>query len=205
MKHLPLPLAATILIAGLAPQAQADDYAAMLQYLATTTISDNVLSGAQGVIGVNMAAGDHNLQANDRLIVSSPSGIGVMESRQSIKNVSGTVPDVATARIEGNALAGAGGVVSINQASGVANIERNAVAIAPIVIQREWASLADIHADSGASSKTHPAGPSKSIRSVAVEETALQGFEGVVQLNQIAGSGNLTGNTVIMSVSPALR
>jgi hypothetical protein len=37
-------------------------------------------------------------------------------------------------------------------------------------------------------------------RSVAVEATALQGFEGVLQLNQIAGSGNSTGNQFGLSV-----
>ena len=37
-------------------------------------------------------------------------------------------------------------------------------------------------------------------RSVAVEATALQGFDGVLQLNQIAGSGNATANQLSISV-----
>jgi hypothetical protein len=35
---------------------------------------------------------------------------------------------------------------------------------------------------------------------VAVEASALQGFDGVLQLNQIAGSGNATANQLSISV-----
>jgi len=46
----------------------------------------------------------------------------------------------------------------------------------------------------------HPAGKTAS-RNVAVEATALRGFEGVLQLNQIAGSANSIGNQLVLSVS----
>jgi hypothetical protein len=35
-----------------------------------------------------------------------------------------------------------------------------------------------------------------------VEATALRGFEGVLQLNQIAGSANETGNALTLSLPP---
>ena len=34
----------------------------------------------------------------------------------------------------------------------------------------------------------------------SVDSTALQGFEGVLQLNQVAGAGNDTGNVLSMSI-----
>ena len=37
---------------------------------------------------------------------------------------------------------------------------------------------------------------------MAVEATALRGFEGVLQLNQIAGSANEIGNVLTLSVVP---
>ncbi len=40
-------------------------------------------------------------------------------------------------------------------------------------------------------------------RSVAVESTALQGFGGLLQLNQVAGSGNATNNQFGLSVQPS--
>ena len=46
-----------------------------------------------------------------------------------------------------------------------------------------------------------PAGRTAS-RNVAVEATALRGFEGVLQLNQIAGSANEIGNVLTLSVVP---
>ena len=124
-------LLTTVLIAGLTGSVQADDYDAMLHYLTSTNISDRAMSGASGVIGINMAAGDFNLQSNDRVIVGGPHGSGSVEGKQSIQGVMATEPDIASARIEGDALAGVRGVVSINQASGVANIERNTMTITP--------------------------------------------------------------------------
>ena len=47
----------------------------------------------------------------------------------------------------------------------------------------------------------NPAGRTAS-RKVAVEATALRGFEGVFQLNQIAGSANDTGNVLTLSLAP---
>lgn len=198
-------LITTTVIASLAGPVQADDYDAMLHYLTSTSISQHALSGASGVVGINMAAGDFNLQSNDRVIVGGARGTGSVEGRQSIQGVMATEPDIASARIEGDALAGVRGVVSINQASGVANIERNTMTITPQQIQPGEADLPALQADSNTSSRARSTGTSRSLRAVAVEDTALRGLEGVVQLNQIAGSGNVTGNHLIMSVTPALR
>lgn len=203
MKGIALPV--SILLGSLAAPLQADDYSSMLQYLNTTSIGDRALSGATGVVGINMAAGDFNLQANDRGIAIGDRASVLMDANQTLRHIRGTEPDIATARIEDRALEGVSGIVSINQASGVANIERNAVAIAPHVIQRGVTELSDISLEASAPKAARSEGPSTSMRSVAVEDTALRGVEGVVQLNQIAGSGNVTGNTVIMSVTPALR
>lgn len=206
MKRFSLISSAVIAsLSVLVAPAQADDYAAMLQYLTHTNIGQHALSGAKGVIGINMAAGDFNLQSNDRVVVSGFNTSTSIGGEQSITGVMATEPDVATARIGGHALADVRGVVSINQASGVANIERNTMIITPQQIQPGEAELSAIQAESGAPHGVRSSGSSKTLRSVAIEETAMQGLEGVVQLNQIAGSGNVTANHLIISVSPALR
>ncbi len=43
-----------------------------------------------------------------------------------------------------------------------------------------------------------PGASANASRSVAVEATALQGFNGVLQLNQVAGSGNATSNQLAL-------
>ena len=192
---------ATALVAG---QARAgDDYAEMLGYLAQTRIEDGVLAGASGAIAVNMAAGDLNQQANLRaLAVGEVADVQMGAAQKRSDDVYDT-PRIASATIGGSALAGASGIASINQASGSGNTEQNAVALllAQQGIRETPDSLLSSSVSASAEQKftPNPAGKTAS-RKVAVEATALRGFEGVLQLNQIAGSANQTGNVLTLSL-----
>ncbi len=116
-------------------------------------------------------------------------------------------PSHASARIGGDALAGASGIASINQASGSGNAEYNAVAL--LLAEQGIRETPDSQLSSSVSASAelqpapNPAGRTAS-RNVAVEATALRGFEGVLQLNQIAGSANETGNVLTLSLAPGL-
>ncbi len=193
---LPLPLSAQ----------GADDYASMLSYLNHSRLDGRALSGADGAIVVNMAAGDLNLQANLLGIASGDNAQVAIDARQQHANNRVRADGALDARasIGGQALSGATGVAMINQASGNANATLNVVT-ATLAQQGIRETNDEALAASGALASaggqgTAVRGGSAGTRSVAVEDTALQGFDGVLQLNQIAGSGNTTANYLGMSV-----
>ncbi|EED40101.1 conserved hypothetical protein [Stenotrophomonas sp. SKA14] len=197
MKALAWPLLAVIA----APlSASADDYSGMLAYLDLTRIEGRALAGASGAIAVNQAAGDFNLQANLRGIARAERA-EVAISAQQLQNGNRVLSASlhAAAHIGGEALAGASGIASINQASGSANTTLNVVSATlarqgiretdDTALAAEGSALAGGRdgVDRGAATGT---------RSAGVASTALRGFDGVLQLNQIAGSGNDTANVL---------
>lgn len=199
--------ALALCIAAVLPrEAAADDYTAMLGYLADSRIEDRAFAGAQGAIAINQAAGDHNLQANLHSLAQGDRASATATARQYSNDIRtrGALPDTARAVIGGDAFRGAGGLVSINQASGAANAELNVVT-ATLANQgiREAGDARLASADLASAGPRAPAVQDDSdpaTRHVAVERTALHGFEGVLQLNQIAGAGNTTDNALVISV-----
>lgn len=196
-------------ICCVAPRAHAgdDDYARMLAYLATSRIDGNALAGASGATAVNLSAGDFNQQANLRAFAAGGS-VQLHAGQQQRDNV-GTAPDVASASIGGHALASASGMTSINQASGTANAQLNAIA-AGLAAQgiretTDGALSAAVSASAGGQQAGDAAAAAGSSRSVAVESSALRGYQGVLQLNQAAGSGNRTGNQLVLSLPATPR
>ena len=181
---------------ALAPlQAHADDYTGMLAYLDVTRIDGRALAGANGAI-----AGDLNLQGNLRGIASGARADVAINAQQ----VQGgnrvlSAPLHARADIGGDALAGASGIASINQASGIANTTLNVVSATlarqgiretdDTALAAEGSALAGGRDDAGR-------GVATGTRSAGVASTALRGFDGVLQLNQVAGSGNDTANVL---------
>ncbi|WP_372017197.1 hypothetical protein [Pseudoxanthomonas sp. 10H] len=195
--------AGALLAAGRAPAA--DAYADMLGYLAQTRIEDRALAGSTGAIAVNMSAGDLNQQANVRAIAIGDAAMAHADVRQQRSDDVHDLPREASATIGGAALSGASGIASINQASGSGNAEYNAVAM--VLAQQGIRETPDSLLSTGVAASAerqpppNPAGRTAS-RNVAVEATALRGFEGVLQLNQIAGSANATGNVLTLSLPP---
>lgn len=118
-----------LLLLGATPLgALADDYSGMLAYLNVARIDGNALAGASGAIAVNQAAGDLNLQANLRGIAHGGlADVAISAQQLQRGNRVLSAPMEASALIGGNALAGASGIASINQASGIANTTLNVV------------------------------------------------------------------------------
>lgn len=184
-------------------QSAPDSYAGMLSYLSTNSrIDGDALSGASGSIKVNQAAGDLNLQANLHSLANGRQADADVHARQQGQSNVFHAPMQAAASIGGNALAGASGIASINQASGGGNTELNAVS-ATLAAQGIREASDDAMASSAAlaSAGEQPvANDPRTSRRVGVEASALRGFDGVLQLNQIAGSGNATENRLSLSV-----
>jgi len=189
---------------GPAAPACADEFSAMLGYLTQSRMDGDAFTGASGAIAINLAAGDLNQQANLRAIAVGARGTAGVDARQSRSRDMATAPDSATAVVAGNALAGASGIASINQASGAGNASFNAVSLAlaqqGIRETDDDGSLSAAFASAGQQHGFEHGGATGGRRVASVESTALQGFEGVLQLNQVAGSGNDTGNTLAMSI-----
>ena len=189
-----------LLLAAVPWATRADDYGGMLAYLDVAGIDGHALAGATGAIAVNQAAGDLNVQANLRGIAKGDRtdvAINTRQLQQGNRVLSG--PLQATAFIGGDVLAGASGIASINQASGIANTTRNVVSATlarqgiretdDTALAAEGSALAGGRDDTGR-------GVATGTRSAGVASTALRGFDGVLQLNQIAGNGNNTANVL---------
>lgn len=188
---------------GAHAQSTPDDYSRMLSYLSSESrIEGTALAGATGAIAINQAAGDFNLQANMHSFASGQHAKADVRAAQVQQNNLSNAPMHASAIISGAALAGVSGIASINQASGSANTELNTVA-ASLAAQgiREATDEAMSSSSAFASAgEQYVVNDPRTTREVGVESTALRGFEGVLQLNQIAGSGNATENVLSISV-----
>jgi len=194
---------ALLLVGAAQAQSRPDSYIGMLSYLsADSRIDGNALAGADGSIKVNQAAGELNLQANLHSMANGNQAASSVRSLQQRQANLYNTPMQASAVVGGNALAGASGIASINQASGGGNAELNSVnaTLAAQGIREasdEAMTSSEVLASAGGQSiVTDP----RATRRVGVEESALRGFDGVLQLNQIAGSGNATENRFSISV-----
>ena len=181
-----------------APQALAQDaYAAMLGWLTDSRIDGQALSGAQGSIKLNQAAGDLNAQLNAHALARGQNALSQVDATatQSGNAYQGPADGQARATLAGSALAGASGLASINQASGQANGQANLVGLSqgqgsPQLAAPRSAPLPAADAR----------GRAALLRHAAVEADALRGFSGVLQLNQIAGSSNVVENRLGLHV-----
>lgn len=206
--HRALGCAASVLVmclAGPACAQSASDYDGMLSYLANSRIGDQAFQGATGALAVNMAAGDLNLQANLRSIANGGRAAADIVSVQRLRGNRFNPPLHAVASIGDSAFGGASGLLSINQASGSANAELNTVSATLAqqgIREATDAALAASASSASAGGRTsrESSVPATGTRQAAVEATALEGFNGVMQLNQIAGSGNATSNQFGLSV-----
>ncbi|MDO6565015.1 hypothetical protein Q4488_16665 [Amphritea sp. 1_MG-2023] len=167
-------------------------------------ISDFALEGSRGVIGVNIVAGDANAQLNARaLAVSIGQGVGAsarIKVSQHVGFPSGGA-DSAVSLIEGDSFSNASGLISVNHASGSGNAQLNDVAIGfalgGVAVTESELNLTvtgqPVALSENSSTMQH--------REVSIGEGAFNGSSGLVQINQLAGSGNATRNSFGLSVS----
>jgi hypothetical protein len=99
------------------------------------TVTDDVLSGAAGNIGLNVAAGVGNGQSNALAASVNTSGrvanASADSDQNSLFNFIVVLDDLdATATLDGNALSHAIGNIGVNIAAGSGNLQHNGLAIA---------------------------------------------------------------------------
>lgn len=182
---------------------QQDDYASMLGYLAAVSrIDGQAFSGSGGAVRINQAAGDLNLQANLQGMAVGQQARVQLEVWQRHAGDSATAPLRATVAIADGAFTDASGLYSINQVAGSGNAQFNTVAatLARLGIQEADDAAMATDAAMPAGGAPSPLGQPGALRKAEVSASAMLGFRGVLQLNQIAGSGNETGNRLEISV-----
>jgi hypothetical protein len=169
-------------------------------------IGDTAGHHASGRIAINQAAGTGNAQANLAAIALTPDGLGVigLQSRQAV--FAGDRNRDASARIDGGALRGSDGLLSINQVAGAGNAQANVIGIgqgsaglaglllAQGVAGLEDAALASIAGDAPAEGTT----TATPLREAVITGDALRDSRGVVQINQTAGVGNRSANAIVL-------
>lgn len=189
--------ASGVLLVLIAPFAWADS--GVGGFANQNVIDTAALSEARGSIAVNMAAGDFNLQANALgIAIGRNGGIGLTSIRigQLAHGNQAPEPAASLVAVRDQAFANAVGVISLNQASGVQNLQANVVGItigagplaASDALLAQTASPAEPPADGG--------NTTRGVRQILVGEEAFANARGIVQVNQSAGSRNLTSNAL---------
>ncbi|WP_304640838.1 adhesin [Pseudomonas sp.] len=157
--------------------------------------------GVSGNTAVNQAAGNGHQQANVRMITLGTRSGASLTIEQS-PGALGTLPENldASALIQGQSFVQSSGVTGINQTAGIANQSLN-------VFRMALGSAPESVTDSVLSQSTSAATPAASFgvaegeRIVDISDTAFVGSRGVVQLNQSAGVGNRTTNSLSIRVA----
>lgn len=194
-------------ISAFAQTAGADSYAAMLSYLDSNVIGGNALQNTQGISSVNSAAGNANLQANLHAFALGTQAEAQIQAQQHERSATPAATLDASATIGGHAYDYGQGIASINQVSGNGNTQLNGVATTLATQGIREATDGTLSAAVSASAGGQPSSNSHAqaggTRSVAVDSSAMEGFNGVMQLNQVAGSGNASDNLLLLSASPS--
>lgn len=171
-----------------------------------SVINSSDVSGNRGTATVNVSAGDLNSQANVGVIaVGLDAGKNFTRPiiDQKIQKIKNQTPDKAVASITGNAFSNSSGWTAVNQISGQANMQANIMVIS-IGGEYEVDAVGDdllAQSFSGAGVNGSPSANQRHERAASIDDSALRGMTGVVQLNQTAGARNATSNTFVFQVT----
>lgn len=206
----PMPTAATAVIVD----GQTSEYntATNNTVVNDASVTDS-LGGASGNIGVNVAAGDNNQQANaaaiavaDADFVFAQAGIGVNQRNQgnSVTNIG--VPNDASLTNSANSTSGS---LGINIAAGNSNQQKNDMAIASASKAPNAAASVAVYQDSSynnvsnidlaASSSYYKYQPRVPVANNAVMTNSLVGVSGNAHVSLAAGSGNQQNNSLAIA------
>lgn len=174
----------------------------------TVTAGDNTLANASGNIGLNMAAGDYNVQENAAVISSAESldGSGAAEAGSfSLQNLydngfNDTSYDLQNTEISNSVTIGAGlgngadGNLGVNGAAGAFNIQKNALVIATVTGGNLAEATAGTLQDVENNSSVH-----EDITNDVSIGSSLIGASGNIGVNLASGVGNLQLNTLTIA------
>jgi hypothetical protein len=163
-----------------------------------TTIGGDAFRNAGGVTQLNQAAGVGNEQINAATI--DPHGRVTIHLEQSTDAIG---PGGASVTIDGHVGANATGLISINQVSGVGNAQANLFVIGTEI---NGSGVGDaLLAQTMVTQKTSSSTPaSNGKRQITIDSAAFSAAHGILQLNQTAGAGDSTINSMTLKIQPGL-
>ncbi|CAI8830733.1 MULTISPECIES: hypothetical protein [Pseudomonas] len=154
----------------------------------------------QGNLTVNQAAGDQQQQANARAFAIGHGASANTQIRQRLRSP-GDPAIAAQANIQGNAFSQGSGALGVNQSAGASTQQANALRIS---ISAQPQSIDDsvlMQQNVALLNNSDPADAAPGYRQVTTSDQAFTGSRGVIQLNQSAGVGNRTANTLSIRVA----
>lgn len=161
---------------------------------------DNSGAQYQGNFSVNQAAGDLQQQANARAIATGREAAASTQIRQRQQSI--VDPNMgASASIQGDAFSHGSGALGVNQSAGASTQQANALRIS---LSSQPQSIDDsvlLQQNVALINSSDPTDTSPGYRQVTTGDQAFTGSRGVIQLNQSAGVGNQTANTLSVRVA----
>ena len=159
-------------------------------------IEPNTLNEASGFVGVNVAAGDNNIQANNTSIALGKNAQTL--NRSFMQTTASADTGSASVSMGANTLTNARGLISVNQVAGAGNAQLNDIALA-------FGDNIQMLSDISLSIRPPAANNSNDTdelnnKTVYLDNNSLKGASGAIQLNQIAGNGNIAVNRVSMPI-----
>ncbi|VVE41083.1 hypothetical protein [Pandoraea soli] len=167
------------------------------------TLGTGALANANGNIGVNVAAGADNAQANNVAIASLNAqpvyASAQVFANQSSRGSASISQFYVNASVGDNALAGATGNVGVNVAAGVGNVQQNGLAAAVSQSGFGWykGGAANSTAQTDQSASMHASGDF--IANASLGNGALSWASGNIGVNVASGIGNVQSNSLAVS------
>lgn len=208
----PFGLAACLLATAICSDARADEPTAPAGS-DRARIAD-AARGLDGRAAINQTAGVGNAQANLAAFAISPDGLALASlhagqriAETDIETDAARIASgrAASARIDAHALADSRGLLQLNQSAGTGNRQLNAFALSNgriatgvVVAGLDDAALASV---AGATTDdAYGAHAAPSLREAVIADDAFRGGQGVLQLNQTAGTGNASVNAIVLQL-----
>lgn len=181
---------AIISLSAFAQQSQAEN---------RVDLGSQALSNIRGAMGVNMVAGNNNQQGNLAAIaLSGPAIVQFSQQNQSTTNLNGN----QSVAILGSALSQSQGLIGINQGAGEANQQLNAFALS--LDDSGIGVVTDINLSTSVAKTPSGKVPTNTTTSIYLDDNALTGSKGVIQVNQVTGQGNQAVNMVSLPLAGAV-
>jgi hypothetical protein len=163
-------------------------------------LASQALSNIRGSMGVNMVSGNNNQQGNlSAIAISGPAVIQFSQQNQSTTHLSGN----QSVAILGSALSNNQGLIGINQGAGEANQQLNAFALS-LDDNSGMGVVTDINLSTSVAKTPSGKAPTATTTSIYLDDNALTGSKGVIQVNQVTGQGNQAVNMVSLPLAGAV-
>ncbi|VVE01715.1 hypothetical protein PIN31009_02171 [Pandoraea iniqua] len=167
------------------------------------TLGGGALANANGNIGVNVAAGADNAQANNVAIASLNAqpvyASAQVFANQSSKGSASLSQFYVTSSVGDGALAGATGNVGVNVASGIGNVQQNGLAAAVSQGATGWYKGGAANSTAQTDQKAGMKASGDFIANASLGAGALAWASGNIGVNVASGIGNVQSNSLAIS------